>query len=284
VTTLTNVVTVGVVSGTPVAAPARPPLPNDAGGTFYIPLALVHIAPNFGPTSTLQSGDIAEIAPVARLTRGLAGATIRPADVHFDASGAYLSAARIGDWGASGIRPPLAMPPSMAGGDSLVLALQLLDPNDRGWIADGAVIDHSVDWRNRLFRIHYQLRNANTTLAWTRTASPWPTMPSPFTTNPQPPQPLPQPNPQPRPPPSPSLRAEGWDFGQSFQDDGSTYAWFAGGAVFTADPTIASFMAANTRLAVYVDMATGALRLSVTGTPGVFAFLWMEATAPFNNA
>ena len=43
-------------------------------------------------------------------------------------------------------------------------------------------------------------------------------------------------------------------------------------------------MAPNTRLVVYVDLATGALRLSVTGTPGVFAILWIEASAPYPNA
>src|ERR1700736_4514807 len=46
VTTLTNPVTVGVVPGTPAPSPIAPAVPNDAGGTFYIPLSLVHIAPN----------------------------------------------------------------------------------------------------------------------------------------------------------------------------------------------------------------------------------------------
>jgi len=266
VTTLTNVVTVGVVPGMPAQNPAPPALPNDAAGTFYVPLALVHIAPGFGPTSTLSPVEIADLAPVARLTRGLAGATLRPADVHFESGGAYLTAARLGDWGTLGIRPPLAMPPAMAGGDSILVALQLVDPNDRGWIADGAVLDHSVDWRNRLFRIHYQLRSANATLAWSRTSSPWPTMPSPFRGNQQ------------------TARVQNFDFGQSFQDDGSLFGGFAGGTVFYADPTTAAFLAPNAHIAVYVDLATGALRLSTAGTPGAFALLWIEATAPFPNA
>jgi hypothetical protein len=266
VTTLTNPVTVGVVPGTPAAAPAAPALPNDAGGAFYVPLALVHIAPGFSATSTLSPLDIADVAPIARLTRGLSGTVLRPADVHFEAGGSYLTAARLGDWGTGGNRPPLALPPSMAGGDAVVLALQLVDPNDRGWIADGAILDHSVDWRNRLFRVHYQLRSANATLAWSRTSSPWPTMPSPFRGNPQ------------------TARVQGFDFSQSFQEDGTLFGGFAGAAVFVIDQPSAAFMAPNTRIAVYVDLATGNLRLATTGTPGAFALLWIEATAPYPNA
>ena len=266
VTTLTNPVTVGVVPGTPAASPAPPALPNDSGGTFYVPLALVHIGPNFGPTSTLSPLDIADIAPVARLARGLGGSVLRPADVHFEPGGSYLTPARLGDWGSNGIRSPLALPPSMAGGDSIILALELVDPNFRGWLPDGAVLDHSVDWRNRLFRVHYQLRSANATLAWSRTSSPCPTMPSPYRGNVQAP------------------RVQGFDFGQSFQEDGTLFGGFAGAAVFYADPTSATFMAQNTRIVIYVDLATGNLRLSLTGTPAAFALLWIEASAPYPNA
>jgi hypothetical protein len=266
VTTIATTITVSAIQGVAGASPTAPATPNDAGGTFYIPLAYVRVVPNFGSNTTLSPVDLCEVAPIARVSRVLGSSTLRPADVQFDPAGALLTAARFGDWGTTGARPPNAMPPSMSGGDSIALALTFIDPTiDRGWLPDGAILDRSVDWRNRLFRVHYQVRSWQAAFAWSRTASPWPVMPSSFRGSAQTP------------------RIQNFDFGQSFVDDGALYGGFAGGAVFVADPTSIAFLAQGSRVAVYVDAATGAMKLALTGVPNALFLLWIEATAPFTN-
>lgn len=144
-------VTVGVEPGLPAPTPALPPLPSDAGGAYYIPLAYVRVESGFGGGTALSRADIWEVAPVVTLAQAVGVAALKPANQHHVVGGTL-----VGTWpmpsGPGTNRPDMYIPPTMVGGESRFILIDLED------VTTGSVIDDSVDWRNRFFRCTYLLQ------------------------------------------------------------------------------------------------------------------------------
>jgi hypothetical protein len=263
VTTLVHVVTVSVLVGTPSATPAPPAPPSDAAGAFNIPLAWVRVAPNFGPNSQINPSDICEIAPVVPLSRVLGTQSLRAANRQ---GGAALSPDRLAQWATAGARPNAFLPSTTVGGETIIAALELSGASNTWSHASGAVIDDSTDWRGRVFRVGaVALMGSLTSFAWQRVANQ-----SVFV-------------------PRAQLNlnfndSQNFTFGQSFVDDGTAFfGGYVGGTVFFAQPTTLKSMAANSRIAVYVDFVSGNMRLFVDGAPELRVLLWIDATCPIPN-
>src|SRR5690606_13391206 len=127
--------------GLPAPTPALPPLPSDASGAYYIPLAYVRVQAGFGGGTVLTRADIWEVAPVVTLAQAVGGNALRPANQHHKEGGTL-----VGAWPTTaGDRPHAYMPPTMAGGESRFMLIDLQT------VTTGSVIDDSVDWRNRFF-------------------------------------------------------------------------------------------------------------------------------------
>lgn len=133
--------TVGLVKGTESATPTSPSLPADPVGGYNIPLAYIRIPTTYtGGSATIDPADIFEVAPV------LTG----PGVARPSSSSSKVPASPDGT-GRQGITFNqlyrfLAAP--MAGSESRMFGVSALT----GLMADGTIIDDSIDWRNRIFR------------------------------------------------------------------------------------------------------------------------------------
>jgi hypothetical protein len=276
VTTLVQQLTVMVAQGTPSATPAVPNLPNDAAGTYYIPLAHVRVDANFGPTSTLLPTDILSVAPVVSIARSAGGVCLQPANQQFVPGGAALTPDRIASWASSKTRPNFFLPPEMQGGESRIIALDFSGPNPSHPTVLG-VVDDSRDWRNRLFRWTCFVKAASAQgaagFAW---GSPAPPIPSQV----------------------PTARGVGVGqdvqvgFGQSFVNDVNDPPFAGGFAIYLTPPPTgggapqASNLAQlNTPIGLMVDVTDGKLKvyLPANANPRFVMLVWLDATAPYPN-
>lgn len=265
VTQLVTTVTVGVVTGTPAATPSFPALPSDAAGVYYIPLAYVRVVNGFTGASVLNAKDINEVAPVVTLHHQGA---VRPADGNVDGAGVSTSSSTSQKWtGTTATQPKMYLQPSMAGGESLLVAIDLTDASSANWShQDGAILDASRDWRRRLFRWQALVSTSSGgTPAWTTTSIGCPQGGQPHDLN---------------------------------TDDGGVSMTLGFGASFQtttppstpADPAIVQLtsgtnvpntvMTAATAVSLRVDHSTGKLKLKVTGAPACWLLVWLDATAP----
>lgn len=264
---LVQAISIGVVQGA-VGGP-RPALPPDGGGTFFFPLANVRIQANFGPNSTVASTDIEDLAPYAPLALTTGASVLVPANHQYKEGGSVLSSAAFA-WGSGGPRPGPVMPPTMAGCEARLIAIDLLDANSANWSHQlGATVDDSRDWRNRIFRWFAVVNgNAQQLYPWDRSNA----------LNPR------------------AFSASGgvWQsggmafgFGQSFVPDSGPFLRFHAPTI--AFPMVAQLapgnanIAANANIVLYVDTQNGALAVGMTGAPGVRCFIWLEASAQFPN-
>lgn len=150
ITKLTSI-SVAVQTGTPAASPAWPVIASDSGGTYYIPLAYVRVPNGFNGTATVDSKDIAVVAPTLRLAAATGAFTLSPADQQFTVGGgAGITTTTIASWGNNqASRPAHWLPSSMSGGETVVAYLDLTTGSETH--ANNAVVD-SRDWRGRLVR------------------------------------------------------------------------------------------------------------------------------------
>ena len=255
-------VSVGVVQGT---GAARPILPPDGPGAYYFPLAFVRVPAGFTATSIVSSTDIEEVLPVVPVSRVLGVAPLLPANHQNKPGGTVLGSTAFG-WTSN--RPGPYLPPTMVGGDSRLIALDLWDANSANWShASGSVVDDSCDWRKRAFRslvVAVGGQVGQDAFAWDRQMANgvFDTIPGAGTT------PL-------------------WTVGQTFVSEVWAIPGNMGLALYV-DPARLANLAPKSSVALYAD-AQGALRLGVStvgvnnASPACRLFIWLEATAPFPN-
>lgn len=264
VPSLTQIVSLGVVPGTTAVTPTIPPLPADglsANGPFYFPLAAILIPPGFTPTSIITTPQIFMQAPLVELSSIWSGRTSRPASAIAEG----LQTSLVNAWGASGagtiVRPPEALPCTMRGTVRRIFPLFANTPTPT--IGDAGVVDLTIDWRKRKVSVRAECDPGAAQFAWQPGASAGA---------------FPQPSAQ-------LTRYE--TAGQAFYDN--TTAVFGGmprngGVVFYANSSLWSAIGPGAAIGLYVDLASGNLKLFYQGTPGGCMFFTIEAEDCFDNA
>ncbi|AKV04567.1 hypothetical protein AKJ09_11230 [Labilithrix luteola] len=149
ITTVKNVVTIGVVQGTAAASPVWPSLPvdtvqPDGRGLFYIPLAYVRVPNGFTSGSAVATNDIATVAPCLSLSRVLGGNTASWVNA------GTATTAQQGAWGSSGTPPQLYASSAATGIETRLIAINLITGSESH--TNGGIVDASQDWRGRLTR------------------------------------------------------------------------------------------------------------------------------------
>jgi len=163
-------VSLGVVNGSEGASPVRPDLPADGAGAYYIPLVFVLIEHPFTTATVVPIDHIAEIAPVAQMSSATSAVTLQPANGHYSLDPTYVGLydqLLTRDWTVAAGRPQEFLPSSMAGGASRFFALDFITSPPSIAADHTAVLDDSIDWRNRLmwFTV-YATREASNDFAW----------------------------------------------------------------------------------------------------------------------
>ncbi len=248
--------TLNVVQGTPAGSPTKPALPADAGANYNIPLAYVRIA-NAQVTYTVN--DIQDVSPVLVQSGATGVQTIRPASGMNKIGGSLLT--RI-PWPASNERPGPYIPPGMVGGESVCFGLQLVN-SDTFSVADGDIIDDSRDWRGRIFRYLVQVESAPNGFVWDRRTAPGDSV-------------IPQGT------VAPVLGTNYLQgFAQSIQVNNSPS--FTNYFLFTLTHTNMSNVTSPAQVGLWVDAASGALKVSLVGSPDADFFIWLDSWGPYPN-
>lgn len=249
-------ITLGVVKGAEGVTPARPALPADGAGAYYVPLAYVFLSHPFTGAVPVDETAIHEVMNVLPLSRGVSGVSASPVDGLFKVGGCLTTLLDF----VPGGRPDPHLPPTMQGAH-----LKLI-PWDGLIMPPGAttVIDESMDWRKRGFLWFAQ---AGGDWAWAGSSPPDLT---------------------------PSFyQALASNFGvkfmmyggQSFKDDGTASCGLAGGVVAVVTATNLSALAGSSSIHLVARASDGKLCAVVSATnPGIRVFFWVLATGPYGNA
>ena len=250
-------VTVATVTGTAAASPdpANTLLPGDSVATFCVPLAYVRVPNGFNGTSTVGAKDILHVTPIA----GIGG--LRVANHQYKVHGTAMTAARAGAWASSGTRPEFYMPADMSGSDSRIVYMGIASGSSGNWShTDATVIDDTIDWRRRVFKVTALMNNQNIPSVWSTGAT------------------------------TASVPRAGQYtttvIGQSIFDDVGTFYTTTnhGGVLCYFDSTNSnSLIASPNGIGMYVDSTTGAIMALIKGSPGVNAMFWIEATNAYCN-
>lgn len=270
----------GVVTGTLSAtAPIAPTIPPDvpASGIYYFPLALVVIPGTFTPgTTTFSSRTIIITAPIAEIGEALGGKMTGPVSAISGAEVAALvnlpGAGSAADNWAGASRPSFAAPVTMKGGIQKFLLLDAQAAAASAPLGDTAVLDDSLDWRNRYFRVTAQaIAGAGRYFASDPLASGGIYTPGAVSVT--------------------FGTVMMMTCGQSFRDD-TVAQLFGGGGSSRNGGTLAlmnnasmSVITASGAAAIglYVDLTTGKLLLYYNGTPGVRLLIWIDGTGAYDN-
>lgn len=255
VTRLATTVSVGVQVGTPGASPAWPAVPSDAGGVYYVPLAYVRIETGFGASSTVFPRQIANQAPVLSLSRAAGALAVSPATSQYTLTGTQQEG-----FGAGGNRPSVWMPPDMTGGQSLLIALDLEDASSANWSHQHNGVVDSRDWRNRLTRWSASVRAGASAFEWNAGALSLQNFPGP-------------------------AAPMGFPGGRHLVGHGTTFTvdGSPGSALRLAGSHL-SEMDDSSFVSLYADAADGGkLKVSITGTPLVKIFAWVDFSGPYSN-
>ena len=272
VNTRVQTVTVTTAPGAAATPPVKPALPPDANGTYFFPLAYVRVPAGFNATSTILAADIDEVMPFVPLARTLGAATLRPADQQWQEGGTVLGNANFAWTAASGQRPGPYMPPSMAGAETLLIALDLGNANSAMWSHPNNGVVDSRDWRFRLWdwRV-YANAQANSIRYF-----PW----APGVPNAAPVVPQAESGPG-------SLLGSNIavGMGQSFTYDDSYVQNGMGSTVVEVGYLGLTNLANGSIVRLYVDHGDGGkLKVGITGTPTALLFIWLTASGPYPNA
>ncbi len=279
-----TLVTIASATGTAAATPAFPSIPADSGSTYYVLIAYVRVPTGFTAGSTVSPKDINEAATVLTQSRAMGTPAVRPANQSNIASGTAISgtgtssANGVLKWnGTTAARPGVYIPPSMTGAETLLVAIDIGNASSANWSHQtGAIVDDSRDWRNRVFKWSVSIgrgsaANTSGTFPWNGTTDVSAVLtsghavisaPNVLSTN--------------------GTLAQQSGFGQSFSATSGVLAYVA---ELIGGTNVPNTVMANTTVAIlYVDTATGALKLFVSGAPLVSLFFWLDATAPYGNA
>ena len=255
---LASPVTVAVVTGTPGATPALPAVPADAAGVYNLGLAYVWVPNGFNGSSTVTAPQIRAYSKSTLKTpfRDLSsGFRVVPATAANDGDGTWDSGNF--SWEVAGQRPSPYMPADWVGGKQIVGQVDLVDNSSANWShQNAAVIDSSCDWRSRIFDSASQ----------TDTTKPFCTLVGggtamvPFCEQ------------------TPTVMRQ---LANSFGLDGTLVA--STSTIVLLNHTNQTDITAGAVVGLYVDHATGQLKLFVSGTPNVRVFFWVRATAQMPN-
>jgi hypothetical protein len=202
------------------------------------------------------------------LARSTGASTVVPANQQHRENGTVLSNANFAWSPNRGERPGPFLPPTMAGGESVLVAMDYNDANSARWShPDRSIVDDSRDWRNRIFRgSAYAFNGSAINFAWDPRGSIGSS-----------------------PVPSASVGIAQFaqrvfsGFGQSFSQEGGALPTPNKGVAFYLDPARLPVMFQGSSLALYVD-SQGVLRVQVSNqSPSCRIFLWLDASAPFWN-
>lgn len=248
--TTTQTVSVKVAAGTTGATPAFPALPADPGGGYNVPIAYVRIPNGFGAGSTILTSQIRESATVVLMSAATGVSTMAPTEMN----DSRILSTQLDTWGSAGTRPETFVPRTMTGKHERFFLLDLQTPIT----ATGDILDASIDWRNRYFKV---CARAGAAVSGVFASSIPGTPANAF--------------------PIPSSTASFTTMGQSFVADATYVA--ASRTVAYFEPTGVPNMAAATAVTLYVD-ASGNLKIFLTGAPACRIMVWLESTAQFPNA
>jgi len=259
VPSLTQAMTIGVQEGTPAASPVFPALPGDtvtANGTFYIPIAAVLIPSGFGATTIVLSEWIVMRAPIVPLSLAFGGVDSRPPN----RLAAALATSAIQTWASSGTRPAQALPCTRQGGLKKRFGLDATTATPL--IADAGVLDDAIDYRGRDFTVRCSVWPGATQFAW---------------------QPGATSGAIPQPTGATTLSQDGASMVDNSAAILGVTSRNAGVVFFANHAALAPVAAGANAIGLYVDLATGALRVFYQGTPGCLFIFTVEGTAPFDN-
>ncbi len=254
--TKVTTVAVTVATGTPGASPARPALPADGAGTYYIALAYIWVENGFTTVTTVDRRRIHEVAPCITLASQLGAMSVEPANQQYTVGG-VVDVAQSG--ATSAVRPGAYFPPTAVGGVSRVILIQAgLNPESH---VDGDVVDNSVDWRFRYTK-------------WMVTAKTGATTGDAFASD----RALTGTNPCPLSVSTPVV-AHSFGMGHTFLDaTGSGYGY--GYGMFADGDNITGLGA---EMGLYADATTGALKLYLGAIGEWQIIIWLDATGPYSN-
>jgi len=167
-TSTRTTVTVASVAGTPHVQPVFPPVPADTETVFNIPLGYVRVPGGFTATSTVPTTDIAIQAPFLSLSRALGGQNVSIATSHHT-----LTTTEQQNWGGSGTRKRMWIPPDAASGETLIATIDMQDASAANWSHQSDEVVDSRDWRNRFCRAHVMVINPGAnSMPWNLTELP----------------------------------------------------------------------------------------------------------------
>jgi hypothetical protein len=274
---LAQQVQISIAQGTPGATPTIPSVPSDTSSNYNIPLAAVLIKNGFGPTTQIAPSCIRDLCLQTGISSRLGTMGMRPANQNHDrvnrdgtiTAGKY---AQNFPWDiATPNQSSLFLPPGMVGGD---MRLILMDFTVSGHPshANGDLVDDSVDWRNRYFRI-------TSFLCSTEKFGSDPTLSEFGGGAPAVPFPL-------------SLQSGrlSLGMGQSFVADDKAIVNMCSVYIDTDNVALNSGfqqgttpMGSSTKFGIVCDPTTGGLKAYVSGNPGCRAVIWLEATGQLPN-
>lgn len=262
-TELGQEVLIKVVEGAEAASPLRPALPANAAGVYNVPLAYVALTHPFGASDAVPEEAIQELWYNKGISPGTAAQQFNVL-ARQSSVGGFADTGDVWDPSTDPARPKSYLSPEMAGGISFPLALVLTSAGGTPNFAPDSdnLIDNTINWRKRLFRVWVTIQRGGTATRFT-----W----DPAATVASPPV---------RGDNSSQTARFRVGFGQSFHDDA---VGVAGGLVFLLDDSFMSDLPAGAQVQLYVSQA-GQLRMAIAVTdPDCMLFAWIDASNQFSN-
>ena len=253
-------VVVAAVQGVEGTAPTLPALPADGAGTYYIPLAYIRIFTNFSSGSKIAATDIrATTYLVSKFQSVQAGMNLCAAGGNNDANPAFAPGSTFFPWDMSATygRPGPWLPPEWVGGKSVYAQIDMLGASST-WSHQGtgpthavALVDGSIDWRNRIVRVTWAASATEQFATDPTVTTPFRALPSKFDT-------------------------AATTLSNSFQPD-AVYA--------TNSSTIwDNEWSPGNDAALVVSQVDGKLYLCADGLPDARVVFWIDASGQFPNA
>lgn len=254
--TKSNATALAVVAGTPAANPTLPTIPPDAGSIFYIPIAFVRVPDGFTAGSTVETRDIAMVAPILSLSHVTGGCSARVANSHNKVDLSAITATKMGLWGANSVAN---FPKSWVGSASgvgteqLIISLNLTTGSETH--VNGAILDDTRDWRRRICKWWVATHNGGSVEA------PW--LPSGGN-------------------PTGGIHslADTGGVATTILGMGNTFLVDTNRRVLQVDGLQSSVMADGTYVGLDVD-SSGRLVLNISGAPNCGFLMWVEFSGPF---
>lgn len=254
--TLTQAVTVTVLTGTPGSSPALPALPADSGTSYNIPLAYIRVVNGFGAGSILNATDVRDVSNTnhthpADMSSAMGVVHSRPANGNNDGAGTYATNF---PWNMTpGQRPGPWLPPQMTGGEEIVVLLDLMS-NSTPSHPSGSIVDSATDWRLRYFLTFAAASNTSHFGSDFNNISGSDSFPRP-------------------PAISPSNTVE-FQMGNSFEGTSGNPTIYGG-----TNTSSGGIIGSGAEVFLAVDISTGNLVCTWIGTPACRIFLIVKATA-----